>query len=1426
MTTQNSRKSSTYLPGGEVFRRFSTSSRGAGVVDVVAHAAFNEKKWVWVEDKEAGYIAGYITKEMGEKVEVHFNDNSSRVVNVNETEKMNPPKFDKVEDMADLTHLNESSVVHNLRLRYLSDMIYTYSGLFLVAVNPYHPLPIYTDEIIRSYKNKRRYEMPPHIYAVADAAYHDMLQERENQSILITGESGAGKTENTKKVIQYIATIASDSANTKKYGLLEQQILQANPILEAFGNAQTIRNNNSSRFGKFIRIEFSSAGQISGANIERYLLEKSRVTYQTPEERNFHIFYQLLKGASPTIKDKFLLDGSLDDYRFTKHSKKNIDGVDDTAEFEILLNAMNVVGISQDEQIDLFRIIASVLHLGNINVTSGRDDQAYISDTSAAEKVCHVLGIPTEAFIKGLIRPQVKAGREWVAQARTKEQVLYSIEALAKALYERSFGALVERINKAIDTPSNKAYFIGVLDIAGFEIFKTNGFEQLCINYTNEKLQQFFNQHMFVLEQEQYKLENIEWNFIDFGLDLQPTIDLIEKAKPVGILACLDEECVMPKASDKTFVEKLHSIWKNKSSKYGVPRFQQGFILNHYAAKVEYTTSGWLNKNKDPLNENVTKLLAHSSQPYIASLFTDFLGDTTDYGTKNRVKRGVFRTVGRRHKEQLHSLMQQLYSTHPHFVRCIVPNDEKMAGKINVPLVLDQLRCNGVLEGIRICRAGFPNRLGFIEFRQRYEILAPKILPNGYVNGREAAQKLLEAFQLESDQYRIGLSKIFFRAGVLAELEEVRDTKLSFVFTRFQAHCRGKLSRKDYSKLSEKTSAALVIQRNIRAINKLKQNPWWKLYYQIRPMLPSKKDEQIILLKERIKELEEKVQHEIQEKQKLESSNVELEVEKITLEELLHNERSLSLEKDELIQKIRLTEEPENIDEYNSTKPGSKDQLLELEQTNQLLQEKFEEMRSKYEDEVQERKKDKIKLDEIKSKLEAAELSRIKFETIEGSIKYQFSKLETSLSDVTNELKTSRENVQSLELYIKELEAKTESDAAEIADFGLLQQRIQEDFQEEREKYRKEIDDAQYTLEQTRKKYEVEMNKLNEEIELDRVNMLNLQEENKKLSLKLKDLLTNNNESYPLLIEGEREKLIGQITELSQLYNEISVSNDELQTQFNNLLIEMSQLKMTLEETETQKMLLEKLKKNLEDRLDEIHEQYHDASQNKHVAEKNLSALDREVFDLKQLVEEHQDAANALSEKLRKVDASLADSQNELAKEKEENQELIKSKIILEKQITELNAKVAELETKLSTSPKNLKRLETRLEELTLAINNETNEKNESISNLRKANRTIRELQFQLEENDKSKLRFEQEICKYEQKVGKLRETIEEMQSSESSLQLSKKRAEREAHEAKERIVRLEKELEKTKSRLGRRNSMTSVYSVYSSASASSNSSN
>lgn len=392
-----------------------------------------------------------------------------------------------------------------------------------------------------AYKNTQREDGAPHIYAISDLAFRNMLEEHENQSILVTGESGAGKTENTKKVIQYLAAITNShtpaAQNIIKSPLLgpqqsftlEQQILQANPILETFGNAQTVRNNNSSRFGKFIRIEFGRSGQIAGASIDWYLLEKSRVIYQNSKERNYHIFYQLIQGLPKDLKTALILDSDFNAYSYLRGSNKQVEGVDDKAEFKSLINSFKIMGFSAQEQTEIFRVMSAILNIGNIELGSERSDQARILNVAQAERVCHLLGINSEQFVKGLLRPRVKAGREWVLQSRSAEQVKNSLNALAKTLYERTFGSIVDRINQMLERSTDNTSFIGVLDIAGFEIFEHNSFEQLCINYTNERLQQFFNHHMFVLEQEEYSRENIEWKYIDFGHDLQPTIDLIEK---------------------------------------------------------------------------------------------------------------------------------------------------------------------------------------------------------------------------------------------------------------------------------------------------------------------------------------------------------------------------------------------------------------------------------------------------------------------------------------------------------------------------------------------------------------------------------------------------------------------------------------------------------------------------------------------------------------------------------------------------------------------------------------------------------------------------------------------------------------------------------------------------------------------------------
>ncbi|ROV96752.1 hypothetical protein VSDG_05613 [Cytospora chrysosperma] len=912
-------QSSTFAPS---FIKSEEMRRGSDVVDgIEGENDFSGKRYVWLKDPQTAFVKGWVVEDLGEnRILVQCDDGSQREVDAESVDKVNPAKFDKANDMAELTHLNEASVVHNLHMRYQSDFIYTYSGLFLVTVNPYCPLPIYTSEYVNMYKGRHREDNKPHIFAMADEAFRNLVEEGQNQSILVTGESGAGKTENTKKVIQYLAAVAnseSSNRNRGQHSSLSAQILRANPILEAFGNAQTVRNNNSSRFGKFIRIEFGRNGSISGAFIDWYLLEKSRVVRINANERNYHIFYQLLKGGDKELKEEFLLNGlDVDDFAYTRDGQDTIAGVSDRDEWDALMEAFSVMGFSEKEQGSILRTVAAVLHLGNITVVneSRTTDQARLASDAkqVAERVCKLMGIPLEPFLQGLLHPKVKAGREWVEKVQTPEQVRLGIDALAKGIYERGFGDLVTRINRQLDRTGmgmDDSHFIGVLDIAGFEIFEENSFEQLCINYTNEKLQQFFNHHMFVLEQEEYAREQIEWKFIDFGCDLQPTIDLIELSNPIGIFSCLDEDCVMPKATDKSFTEKLHSLWDKKTNKYRASRLRHGFVLTHYAAEVEYSTEGWLQKNKDPLNDNVTRLLAASTDKHIANLFADCAdNDDEAVAVRSRVKKGLFRTVAQRHKEQLSSLMAQLHSTHPHFVRCILPNHKKRPKLFNNLLVLDQLRCNGVLEGIRIARTGFPNRLPFAEFRMRYEVLCQD-LPKGYIDGQAAVTMMLQRFKMDRSLYRVGLTKVFFRAGVLAELEEQRDKLISEIVARFQCVARGFTARRIAYKRLYRTEATRVIQQNFRVYLDLCKNPWWQLLVKMKPLLGATRTATEVKKRdELIRQLNDKMRQELADRQKLEEDRRNVHVEMMRVQQTLESERALALDKEEIFKRLQQRE--------------------------------------------------------------------------------------------------------------------------------------------------------------------------------------------------------------------------------------------------------------------------------------------------------------------------------------------------------------------------------------------------------------------------------------------------------------------------------------------------------------------------------------
>merc|ERR1712136_282758 len=774
----------------------------------------------------------------GDKVSVQTAEGNSLDLPKDQAFPQNPPKFFQAEDMSDLSHLNDASVLYNLRSRYDVLMIYTYSGLFCIAINPYKLLPVYTQIARDFYVNKRRSEAPPHLYSIADGAYQNMRLERKHQSMLITGESGAGKTENTKRVLQFYALTAADpnavkSAGDAKGGSLEDQIVQANPPLEAYGNAKTVRNNNSSRFGKFIRIHFGAKGKIAAADIETYLLEKSRVTFQLEIERNYHVFYQFLSPKFPDYQKLCLTEPEPSKYFFINQGKLTVDGMDDAFEMGATEEALDILGFVKQEKEDCYKITCAVMWSGNAKFKQkGREEQGECDGDDEVKKVASLIGVDVDEYIETLLKPKLKVGKDYVRKGQNKDQILFSVAATAKSTYARLFDWIVEKVNKTLDTPNPREHFIGVLDIAGFEIFELNTLEQLLINYTNERLQQFFNHHMFVLEQETYKAEGIVWAFIDFGMDLEKTIELIEKK--MGILAILEEECIVPKATDKTLLDKMmgkhlgkhNSFGKPKPAKKGKP--ESHFQIHHYAGTVGYNVTGWLFKNKDPINEAVIGMMGAAGNPICALVFTE-----KDTGEKK--KGSSMMTISAAHRESLMKLMTNLHSTPPHFVRCIIPNEIKKSGHIDAPLVMHQLNCNGVLEGIRICMLGLPNKVPHADFMSRYSIIAPKTFSDMAGDAKGCASKALVEVGLDADEFRCGHTKIMFRAGRLSKLEEIREGALTKIVLKMQCTARVVLMKlSKYNDLKAQKNLLSSIQRNIRIYYNIRGWAWYKFYTMVK----------------------------------------------------------------------------------------------------------------------------------------------------------------------------------------------------------------------------------------------------------------------------------------------------------------------------------------------------------------------------------------------------------------------------------------------------------------------------------------------------------------------------------------------------------------------------------------------------------------
>ncbi|KAH1048184.1 hypothetical protein J1N35_038968 [Gossypium stocksii] len=783
---------------------------------------------VWVEDPGLAWIDGEVIRINGNEIHVNTAHGKSVVTNISKAfpkDTEAPPGG--VDDMTKLSYLHEPGVLQNLATRYELNEIYTYTGNILIAVNPFQRLPhLYDTHMMEQYKGATFGELSPHVFAVGDAAYRAMINEGKSNSILVSGESGAGKTETTKMLMRYLAFLGGRSGVEGR--TVEQQVLESNPVLEAFGNAKTVRNNNSSRFGKFVEIQFDKNGRISGAAIRTYLLERSRVCQISDPERNYHCFY-LLCAAPPEDIERYKLGSPTTFHYLNQSSCYELDGVNDAHEYLATRRAMDIVGINDEEQESIFRVVAAILHLGNINFAKGKEiDSSVVKDEKSRfhlNMTAELLRCDAQSLEDALIKRVMVTPEEIITRSLDPENAVASRDALAKTVYSRLFDWLVDKINVSIGQDPNSKSIIGVLDIYGFESFKCNSFEQFCINFTNEKLQQHFNQHVFKMEQEEYTKEEINWSYIEF-VDNQDVLDLIEK-KPGGIIALLDEACMFPKSTHETFAQKLYQTFKN-NKRFIKPKLSRtDFTISHYAGEVTYQANQFLDKNKDYVVAEHQALLTASECSFVRSLFPPLPEESS--------KSSKFSSIGSRFKLQLQSLMETLSATEPHYIRCVKPNNVLKPAIFENFNVIQQLRCGGVLEAIRISCAGYPTRRTFYDFLNRFGLLAPDVLEGNY-DDKVACQLILDKKGLKG--YQVGKTKIFLRAGQMAELDARRAEVLGnaartiqrqirtyiarkeFISLRgaaisLQSYLRGNMARKIYDEL-RREAGALNIQKNLR----------------------------------------------------------------------------------------------------------------------------------------------------------------------------------------------------------------------------------------------------------------------------------------------------------------------------------------------------------------------------------------------------------------------------------------------------------------------------------------------------------------------------------------------------------------------------------------------------------------------------------
>lgn len=703
-----------------------------------------------------------------------------------------------VSDLTLLSKVSEEAILDNLKQRFENGLIYTYIGHVLISVNPFRDLGIYTEAVRQSYEGKNRLEMPPHVYAIAESMYYNMKSYDENQCVIISGESGAGKTEAAKQIMQYIAS-ASGTSNVT-ISKIKDMVLATNPLLEAFGCAKTLRNDNSSRHGKYLEILFNQQSEPIGAHITNYLLEKQRVIGQLRGERDFHIFYQYTKGAPQKYREMFGVQAP-ESYTYTSASRTtSVSGVDDVKEFQETLRVMDIIGLSETEKDDIFKLLALILWVGNIDFVEGDDTSTTIADPSVPAYAAYLMGVNNEALEMALTHKTVESGfganKEVFESPLNRVQALATRDTLAKAIYSNLFDWIVTRVNQSLKSQGEAKKSIGILDIYGFEIFENNSFEQICINYVNEKLQQIFIQLTLKAEQDEYVSERIQWSPIDY-FNNKVVCDLIEEVRPPGIFSVLNDACATAyadsEAADQSFAMKLNMLDSNKHLQIHPPKF----VIKHYAGDVEYDIDNMTDKNKDQMGKSLTRLIASTQDPFLASIFPDAF-EAEDSGAGKRKRRA---TASDKIRSSANDLMQTLERARPSYIRTIKPNQNKSPSEFDSHAVLHQVKYLGLKENVRIRRAGFAYRAPFEKFVERFYLLSSL---TGYAGDyiwegdiRDATLEIMKAAGVPQSEFQLGVSKVFIKTPeTLFALEHMRDMYWHRMASRIQRAWRRHFKRR------------------------------------------------------------------------------------------------------------------------------------------------------------------------------------------------------------------------------------------------------------------------------------------------------------------------------------------------------------------------------------------------------------------------------------------------------------------------------------------------------------------------------------------------------------------------------------------------------------------------------------------------------